>query len=80
MPDYDADVPSTWQDCNFDYFFLLLADICFLSGIASHCMNPYFANNIKKPIERERENSDDTRVNNSIMEGSPTQVLENVTV
>jgi hypothetical protein len=54
MPDYDPSSPPSWQDCNFNYFFLMLAGISFLSGLASLALNPYFKRYVKKPIEREQ--------------------------
>ena len=53
MPEYDGDVPATWQTAHYDYFFILLACLCFASGILSLCLNPYFKRNVIKPIDRE---------------------------
>lgn len=53
MPNYNAEVPSSWQDAHYDYFFILLASISFISGLLSLAMNPYFKRNIKKPTERD---------------------------
>ena len=54
MPVYDANVPSSWQTSHFDYFFIVLASLCFASGIISLCLNPYFEKHIVKPIDRKR--------------------------
>jgi dipeptide/tripeptide permease len=57
MPDYDSANPSSWQNCHFDYYFIMLAVVCFVSGLGSLALNPYFNRNVKRPIDRERENS-----------------------
>jgi dipeptide/tripeptide permease len=57
MPDADPDVPSTWQNAHFEYYFILLACISFAGGIGSLALNPYFKKNVKKPVDRQRNDS-----------------------
>lgn len=60
MPDYSASNPSTWQDCHYDYYFIMLASICFVSGILSLALNPYFKRHVVKPIERPKKENEGT--------------------
>ena len=57
MPDFEKNNPASWQDCHFDYFFILLACISFAAAVASLACNPYFVKYVKKPIEREPRSS-----------------------
>lgn len=57
MPDFDENDPASWQQCHYDYFFILLASISFLASIASLAFNPYFKKYIKKPIDRDQRST-----------------------
>ena len=61
MPDYVPTIPTSWRNSHFDYFFLLLAGVSFLSGVGSLALNPYFKRNVKKPIDRPTDDTDATR-------------------
>jgi solute carrier family 15 (peptide/histidine transporter), member 3/4 len=76
MPSYDPTNPASWQDSHYDYFFILLGGISFVSGIASLLMRPYFDKYVKKPIERNPRSGDEetgTAVPNSMVE-SPSSI------
>jgi POT family proton-dependent oligopeptide transporter len=57
MPEYDSGNPSSWKDGHFDLYFIMLAVVCLVSGFRSLALNPYFNHNVKRPIDRERQNS-----------------------
>lgn len=77
MPQYDAAVPSSWQTSHFDYFFILLAGVCFLSGILSLCLNSYFVKKVVRPIDRPRIESDTTHATTHMStELSPSIVVD----
>lgn len=62
MPDYDPSIPATWQNCHYDYYFIMLASICFASGFVALALNPYFKRHVTKPVDRstkQRGSADD---------------------
>ena len=68
MPDYNASNPSTWQTCHYDYYFIMLASICFASGVVSLMLNPYFKRHVVKPIERQKKESQGIESGNNARE------------
>ena len=78
MPDFEKDDPASWQDCHFDYFFILNASISFAAAIGSLAFNPYFKKYVKKPTERnarvESENTEMAVLEVNVMETSTANV------
>jgi peptide/histidine transporter 3/4 len=60
MPDYDSSIPATWQNCHYDYYFMMLASVCFASGFVALALNPYFKRHVTKPVDRYRKGNGQT--------------------
>jgi len=75
MPDFNQEDPSSWQKCKFDYYFLFLAGICFIAGIASLAIKPYFKRNVKKPSERQQTELPNDNLNISCCETANVSVV-----
>ena len=80
MPDFNKDDPASWQNCHFDYFFILLAALSFVGAIGSISFNPYFKKYIKRPIDREERSTSDAAPDNVVMISTETTAVEGVVV